>query len=67
MTMRSEFVKPAQDRENGQVSMADHDPTTQEDALKPLGRRARKAKAKAMAVRQSLFSAGLDAFERQPS
>ena len=34
----------------------------QEEAMKPLGRRARKA----MAVRQSLFAAGLAAFERQP-
>lgn len=33
-----------------------------QDALKPLGRRARKA----MALRQTLFSAGLTAFERQP-
>ena len=39
---------------------ADH--AMQEDALKPLGRRARKA----IAVRRALFAAGLRAFERQP-
>ncbi|MDP6582605.1 MAG: TetR/AcrR family transcriptional regulator [Vicinamibacterales bacterium] len=38
------------------------DPPAHDDALKPLGRRARKA----MAVRQSLVAAGLEAFERQP-
>ncbi len=61
MTMRSKFVKSALDRENGHMpSNSENQP--QEDALKPLGRRARKA----MAVRQSLFAAGLAAFERQP-
>ncbi len=44
------------------MSEPGHDPQIQEDALKPLGRRARKA----MAVRQALFAAGLEAFERQP-
>ncbi len=37
-------------------------PLDQAEALKPLGRRARKA----LAVRQALFDAGLSAFERQP-
>lgn len=40
----------------------ERDSTFQDSALKPLGRRARKA----IAVRQSLFAAGLEAFERQP-
>ena len=61
MTMRSGFVKPGDDPENGRVP-SDSTNQPQEDALKPLGRRARKA----MAVRQALFAAGLAAFERQP-
>ena len=60
MTMRSSFVKSAADSENG--PMASGRPPDQAEALKPLGRRARKAQA----VRQSLFDAGLSAFERQP-
>ncbi len=43
------------------MTSGDHQ-TDPAEALKPLGRRARKA----MAVRQSLFAAGLAAFERQP-
>ena len=61
MTMPSRLVKPGPDAENGRVT-SDSTNQPQEDALKPLGRRARKA----MAVRQSLFAAGLAAFERQP-
>lgn len=61
MTIRSQLVKSAPARENGYMPLnSENQP--QEDALKPLGRRARKA----MAVRQSLFTAGLAAFERQP-
>lgn len=61
MTMRSELVNRGGVPENGGVP-DDAPNTPPEDALKPLGRRARKA----MAVRQSLFAAGLGAFERQP-
>ncbi len=61
MTIRSALVKSTPDRENGQMQ-SNSENQLQEDALKPLGRRARKA----MAVRQSLFMAGLAAFERQP-
>ena len=42
--------------------MSSDSPPDQAEALKPLGRRARKA----LAVRQALFDAGLSAFERQP-
>ena len=59
--MRSELVKRGDGPENGRVPGETPDPP-QDDALKPLGRRARKA----MAVRHSLFAAGLAAFERQP-
>ncbi len=41
---------------------SDGPPSDQVEALKPLGRRARKA----LVVRQALFDAGLSAFERQP-
>lgn len=61
MTTSSTFVKSKAGRENDGVPPDPIDPPT-DDALKPLGRRARKA----MAVHQSLFTAGLTAFEREP-
>lgn len=61
MTMPSQFVKSKTARENAGVPADPIDQPT-DDALKPLGRRARKA----IAVRQSLFTAGLAAFEREP-
>lgn len=60
MTMKSQLVKSASGRQND--SMAPDQPQNQAEALKLLGRRARKA----LAVRHSLFDAGLSAFERQP-
>ncbi|MHC5024418.1 MAG: TetR/AcrR family transcriptional regulator [Planctomycetota bacterium] len=42
--------------------MTSDGPLDQAEALKPLGRRARKA----LAVRQALFDAGLSAFDREP-